>query len=130
MVEVITKKVDRSFEEAREKFLGELSEVGFTDVWDMKWSKLYEKKLDIEDYPRNDLIGVCNPELAYDIMEENPVNAAFLPCSVIVRETGEGDVEIGMINPIIYASSMNADGNVMEVLTEAQKKMNQAFENV
>lgn len=127
MADVITKEVDMPFEEAEERFLEELEERGFDDVWEMDWNKMFGERLGLDDYPQFSLYGVCNPSLAYDVIEEEPENAAFLPCSILVRETEDG-TELGVVNPIMYASSMG--GDPMEVLTQAQKKIMAAFDSV
>lgn len=54
------------------------------------------------------ILGACNPALAYEALKlENKVGT-MLPCNVVVRDVGDGHVEVAAIDPV---ASMQAIDN-------------------
>ena len=60
------------------------------------------------DYPSYVILGACNPALAHEALRlENKVGT-MLPCNVVVRDAGGGQVEVAAIDPV---ASMQAIDN-------------------
>lgn len=54
------------------------------------------------------ILGACNPAFAHRaLMAENKIGT-MLPCNVVVRQTGPGEVEIAAVDPV---ASMQAIKN-------------------
>ena len=52
------------------------------------------------DYPSYVILGACNPALAHEALRlENKVGT-MLPCNVVVRDAGGGQVEVAAIDPV------------------------------
>ncbi len=60
---------------------------------------------DVDDYL---ILGACNPAMAHKAMQMEPRIGAMLPCNVIVRNIGEGQVEVNAVDPL---ASMDAVDN-------------------
>jgi uncharacterized protein (DUF302 family) len=108
----ISKTVDLAFDEAVEKTIAELGKEGFGVLTDIDVKEVLKKKLDV-DFVRYRILGACNPTLAYKTLQAEDRIGLMLPCNVIVRETGDGEVEVSAIDPV---SAMAAVGN--EALAE------------
>ena len=52
------------------------------------------------DFPSYVILGACNPALAYEALRlENKVGT-MLPCNVVVRDAGNGQIEVAAIDPV------------------------------
>jgi uncharacterized protein (DUF302 family) len=59
-------------------------------------------------YPAYRILGACNPTLDHEaLMLENKVGT-MLPCNVVVRDAGNGQIEVAAIDPV---ASMQAIDN-------------------
>lgn len=95
--------------------LGVLTEI---DVQATMKKKLGE---DMEGYL---ILGTCNPNMAWKVMEMEPRIGAMLPCNVILRGV-DGSTEVSTVDPIASMSALdNAEfhqvaGEVCEMLNRA-----------
>lgn len=61
------------------------------------------------DFPAYQILGACNPTLAFEALKlENKVGT-MLPCNVVVRDAGGGNTEVAAIDPV---ASMQAIDNL------------------
>lgn len=79
----ITKEVDYGYEEAIERTKQILEEHGFGVLSEIDVSEKLREKLGVEfdDYV---ILGACNPESAYQALQEEQELGLLLPCNVIV----------------------------------------------
>ena len=61
-------------------------------------TKLKEKLSDVKMKPYK-ILGVCNPSYAYQTIQIDENIGLFLPCKVLIKEKGNGMIEIVMVNP-------------------------------
>ncbi len=114
-----------SFESAIEKVTEELKKEGFGILTEVDVSATFKKKLDI-DFRKYRILGACNPTYALKaITSENKIGV-FLPCSVVVQEHENGDVEVSAVDPIASMMSVKND-SLGEVATEVQQKLKKAI---
>ena len=66
-----------------------------------------KKKLDA-DMPAYTILGACNPGFAHKALQAEDKIGTMLPCNVIVRDVGDGLVEVAAVDPI---ASMQAVAN-------------------
>ena len=57
-----------------------------------------QKKLDRE-FRQYRILGACNPELAYQGLEDELELGVLLPCNVIVYETDDGNIIVSAVDP-------------------------------
>lgn len=122
------KTIDSSFDAAVEKITALLKEEGFGVLTEINVQKTLKEKVGA-DMPAYKILGACNPKYAHQAITTDPKVGLLLPCNVIVREAGEGKIEVAAINAKI---SLDTTGNkdlsdlsctVTEVMEKVIKKM-------
>ncbi len=103
----LSKMLVVSFDEAVTRATDALKKEGFGILTEIDVSATLKKKIDV-DFPSYRILGACNPTLAYEALKlENKVGT-MLPCNVIVRDAGNGRMEVAAIDPV---ASMQAIDN-------------------
>lgn len=123
-----SRKVKGSFEEVENRVRRSLNEWGFGILTEIDVRETLKKKLDVQ-FRRYKILGACNPTFAYQALQAEDKIGTMLPCSVIVQEAGEGEVEVAAIDPM---ASMQAVKNeaLQPVAEQVQRKLKKAVENV
>jgi len=99
-----SKTLNGTFEEVTRKVTSVLLEQGFGVITEIDMDvKLKEKLDDIEMNPYK-ILGVCNPSFAYQSIQIEENIGLFLPCKVLVKDLGNGTIEVVMVNPSILMS--------------------------
>ena len=119
-----SKKVSYAFEEAIERVEEELKKQGFGIITRINLQEVFRKKLNI-DFRKYIILGACNPQFAYEALQEEDKMGIFLPCNVVLQEHEDNEVEISVINPV---EVMNSTGNLnlktfAEELKESLKRV-------
>ena len=105
-----------SFDEAVTRATETLKKEGFGILTEIDVSATLKKKIDV-DFPSYRILGACNPALAYEALKlENKVGT-MLPCNVVVRDAGNGQIEVAAVDPV---ASMQAIDNAALKLAAAQ----------
>lgn len=92
------KRVDGAFDDVVEQTIDTLEDEGFGVLCDIDVQATFAKKLDRE-FRQYRILGACNPELAYQGLEEEIELGALLPCNVIVYEDDDGTVTVSAVDP-------------------------------
>jgi uncharacterized protein (DUF302 family) len=119
---------DKSFDEVIDNVKTELAKEGFGIPAEIDMQKTFKMKLDI-NFRKYRILGACNPEYALKAVENEKNIGVLLPCSVIVQEHNNGDVEVAAVDPL---ASMMAVSNpaVQEVATEITRRLERVIENL
>jgi uncharacterized protein (DUF302 family) len=80
----------RVIDASEQKDFGVLTEI---DV-----AKTLQTKL-VLDFPNYRVLGGCNPTFAHQVLTLESRIGVVLPCKVIVRDQGDGGVEVSAIDP-------------------------------
>ncbi|CAN7315869.1 DUF302 domain-containing protein [Rhizobium leguminosarum] len=98
-----------SFDDAVGRTKSALIKHGFGVLTEIDVKATMKKKIDadIDDYL---ILGACNPRMAFEAMKLEPKVGAMLPCNVILRAVGGGDVMVSAVDPVV---SMQAIDNEM-----------------
>ncbi|MCL7418865.1 MAG: DUF302 domain-containing protein [Halalkalicoccus sp.] len=94
----IQEQIDGEFDAVVRKTIDALKQEGFGVLCDIDVQATFAKKLDRE-FRQYRILGACNPELAYEGLEDEIELGALLPCNVIVYETDEGTVTVSAVDP-------------------------------
>jgi uncharacterized protein (DUF302 family) len=107
-----TDVVARTREALAEQGFGVLTEI------DVKATLKSKIGVDIENYL---ILGACNPHMAHKALELEPRVGAMLPCNVIVRSIGGGEIMISAIDP--RASMEAIENNALKSVAGDVRKM-------
>lgn len=105
-----------------------LKSEGFGVLTEIDIQATMKKKLD-KDYLPHLILGTCNPEFADKVLSVDQHISLMLPCNVTIRDLGNKEVEVAMINPLEMMSTINIP-LVEEYAREVSKKLNRALENI
>jgi uncharacterized protein (DUF302 family) len=113
-----------SFDDAVGRTKSVLFKHGFGLLTEIDVKATMKKKIDadIDDYL---ILGACNPHMAFEAMKLEPKIGAMLPCNVIVRDVGGGEVVVSAIDPVASMHSIDNErlsllaGKVRSMLADA-----------
>ncbi|MCB9360492.1 MAG: DUF302 domain-containing protein [Flavobacteriales bacterium] len=99
----------------------ELKKEGFGVLTEIDIQATMKKKLD-KDYLPHVILGACNPVYADKVLSIEPTISTMLPCNVTLRELGNGNVEVAVIDP---SAAMGAVENpaLEDPAKEVQEKL-------
>lgn len=104
-----------TIEKIRQKVEEELKKEGFGVLTEIDIQATMKKKLD-KDYLPHVILGACNPVYADKVLSIEPSISTMLPCNVTLRDLGNNNVEVAIIDPL---AAMGAVGNsALEVHAE------------
>jgi uncharacterized protein (DUF302 family) len=112
----LAKTLSLPFDEAVTRATEGLKTEGFGVLTEIDVSATLRAKIGV-DYPAYKILGACNPTLAHEaLMLENKVGT-MLPCNVVIRDAGKGQIEVAAIDPV---ASMQAIDNTALKLAALQ----------
>ncbi|MGK7295048.1 MAG: DUF302 domain-containing protein [Candidatus Wenzhouxiangella sp. M2_3B_020] len=122
----ISRILDASAGEARQRAIDALGEEGFGVLSEIDVQEAMKNKLDRDMRPYV-ILGACNPEMAWKAMQVEPKIGTMLPCNVIVRELEDGRSEVSAVDP---EASMQAIDNpdLVEVAGEVKSRLQRIVE--
>lgn len=90
--------IKASMDDAETKVRDALMTEGFGVLTEIDVQKVMKAKLDV-DRKGYKILGACNPNLAHEAIEAEPDIGLLLPCNVLLRETDNGEVVVGFMDP-------------------------------
>ena len=124
----ISKKISTDFDQAVQLVTESLKKEGFGVLTEINIQEKLKEKLNV-DFRKYKILGACNPAYAYKALQMEDKVGTMLPCSVIVQELGNNEIEVAAIDPI---ASMMAIENpeLKDIATEIQQKLKAAIDNL
>ncbi|PHR22677.1 MAG: hypothetical protein COA37_10775 [Hoeflea sp.] len=117
-----------SFEDIDQRTRKALGDHGFGVLTEIDVAATMKKKLDA-DMPPYRILGACNPSMAHQAIAIEPRIGAMLPCNVIIRDTGNGEVTVSAVDPV---ASMQAVENkqLTDVAGEVRAMLEKAVRDI
>jgi len=122
------KVVRMPFDQALEKAQEALKREGFGVLTRIDVKATLKEKLGVEFTPFV-ILGACNPPLAHKALTLEPEIGLMLPCNVVVRDLGAGQVRVEAINARAMAS-LFPSGKVDEVSEEVNARLTRVIESL
>lgn len=94
----IQKRVDDDFDAVVEKTITALEDEEFGVLCDIDVQATFAEKID-EEFRQYRILGACNPQLAFEGLQDEIELGALLPCNLIVYETDDGGVTVSAVDP-------------------------------
>ena len=115
-----TNVVARTREALADQGFGVLTEI------DVKTTLKSKIGVDIENYL---ILGACNPQMAHKALELEPRVGAMLPCNVIIRSIGGGEIMISAVDPRASMEAIENDA-LKSVAGDVKKLLETVVANV
>jgi uncharacterized protein (DUF302 family) len=116
------------YEEAIDKATAALKEEGFGVLTEIDVKATLKKKLDA-DFRRYIILGACNPNLAYQALQNELEIGLLLPCNVIVYETDEGQSVVSIVDPISMLGVVEKE-ELQGVANEAKARLSRVVKKL
>jgi len=117
-----------TFEEAENRVVEKLKEQGFGVITEIDVKATFKKKLDVEFKPYK-ILGACNPQIAHKALSKDDKIGVMLPCNVCLQQSGNNDIEVFTINPLMAMAAMSTPG-AEELASEVYDKLNQMLNSL
>ena len=123
------KTVEGNIEEITTRTKEALKNQGFGIVSEIDMDKKLKSKLDNIELKPYKILGVCNPESAYKSIQQESNIGLFLPCKVLLKDLGNGKIEIVMADPVALMGSLK-NKELDDIATEVTKKLAKALKEI
>jgi uncharacterized protein (DUF302 family) len=118
-------KTEKSFEKAIESLKESLKNHNFGVLWELNFKeKLKEKGL---DFDKNiNILEVCNPKRAQEVLGKNIEAGFILPCKMVIYEDNNS-VFIGMVNPTVLIQMID-DEELSTIASKVEEELKIAID--
>ena len=121
----ISKKINTDFDQAVQLVTESLKIEGFGVLTEINIQEKLKEKLNV-DFRKYKILGACNPAYTYKALQMEDKVGTMLPCSVIVQEFGDNEIEVSAVDPI--ASMMAIENPALaEIAGEIKEKLERAI---
>ena len=115
-----------TFDEVVERVMAQLKTEGFGVLSDIDMQKAMKEKIG-EDIPAYRILGACNPPLAFQALQSESNIGLLLPCNVIVRDSGQGMITVGFLNPDVMVE-LTSNPAVQAVAEDASARLHRVHD--
>jgi uncharacterized protein (DUF302 family) len=120
-----SKKINTDFDQAIQLVTESLKKEGFGVLTEINLQEKLKEKLNV-DFRKYTILGACNPQYAYKALLQEDKIGTMLPCSVIIQELGNNEIEVAAIDPI--ASMMAIENPALaDIAKEIKEKLEHAI---
>jgi len=124
-----SKTIEGTFEEVVDKTKHVFKEQGFGVPTEVDMDVKLKEKLDNVDIKPYKILGICNPGFAYKTLQIEENIGVFLPCKAIVKDIGEGKIEVVVVDPAALMGMLNKP-ELVSIANEVSDKFQKALEKL
>ena len=124
-----SKTIEGTFEEVVDKSKHAFKEQGFGVITEVDMDVKLKEKLDNVDIKPYKILGICNPGFAYKTLQIEENIGVFLPCKAIVKDIGEGKIEVVVVDPAALMGMLNKP-ELVSIANEVSDKFQKALEKL
>jgi len=121
--------VEGTFEEVTFKTKAELKKQGFGVITEIDMDAKLLEKLDDVDLKPYKILGVCSPSYAWQTIQVEENIGLFLPCKVLVKDLGDGKVEVVMVDPAALMGMLDKE-ELVNIADKVSEKFRAALKNI
>lgn len=121
----ISKKISTNFEQAVLLVTESLKKEGFGILTEINLQEKLKEKLDV-DFRKYKILGACNPAYAYKAIQQEDKIGTMLPCSVIVQELENNEIEVAAVDPVASMMAIENPG-LAGIAAEIKEKLERAI---
>jgi uncharacterized protein (DUF302 family) len=123
-----SKLMETGLHDAVQRVTDALKREGFGILTDIDVSDTFRKKIGV-DFPSYRILGACNPHLAYEALQLESKIGTMLPCNVVVRDAGDGKVEVAAIDPVASMAAID-NPRLKQAAEQVREKLQRVVANV
>ncbi|EWT01286.1 ABC transporter [Intrasporangium oryzae NRRL B-24470] len=124
----LSRLIERDFGEAVEATRVALAMEGFGVLTEIDMKATLKAKIDAEIEPQV-ILGACRPPLAFAALQAEPSIGLLLPCNVVVRSLGHGQVLVEAMDPEVMVE-LTGNPALAEVASEASRRLSAALSSL
>lgn len=124
-----SKTLNGTFEEVTSEVKSVLKEQGFGVITEIDMDVKLKEKLDGIEMNRYKILGVCNPSFANQAIQAEENIGLFLPCKVLVKDLGNSNIEVVMVNTLVLMS-MLGNKELDDIAAKVNDKLNGALQKL
>lgn len=117
-----------SIEQVKERTVEAIKKQGFGVLTEIDVKATLKKKMGV-DVPQQLILGACNPGFAHKAMTEEAPISLLLPCNVTIRETGQDQFEVSVINPIRLLALVGRE-DLLPLASDVKTRLKNALSEV
>jgi len=121
----ISKKISTNFDQAVLLETESLKKEGFGVLTEINLQEKLKEKLDV-DFRNYKILGACNPYYAYKAVQMEDKIGTLLPCSVIVQELENNEIEVAAVDPVASMMAVENPG-LFGIANEIKEKPERAI---
>jgi len=121
----ISKKIKTDFDQAVQLVTESLKKEGFGVLTEINLQEKLKEKLSV-DFRKYKILGACNPAYAYKAIQMEDKIGTMLPCSVIVQELENNEIEVAAVDPVASMMAIENSG-LVGIAGEIKEKLERAI---
>ena len=123
-----SKNIKLDFEKVEQMVIASLTDVGFGVLTEINIKNAFKTKLDIK-YKKYKILGACNPNLAHEALEIEPMIGILMPCNILIidNENRSTKVVFPRASSLLEITNNEAINNLA---IQVDKLLKSAFENL
>lgn len=121
----ISKIIKTDFDQAVLLVTESLRKEGFGVLTEIDLQEKLKEKLNV-GFRKYKILGACNPAYAYKAIQMEDKIGTLLPCSVIVQELMNNEIEVAAVDPVVSMMSIE-NPDLAGIAGEIKEKLERAI---